>query len=49
MIYLYGILLIANALNGIISFIAGNYEVSRHEEIITFLIVILITLETKGK
>lgn len=47
MIYFYGILLIANILHGIIAVIAGDYEALQHYEIIGFLILILITLETK--
>ena len=46
MIYLYGILLIANILHGVIAFIAGDYETLQHNEIVGFLILILISLET---
>jgi hypothetical protein len=49
MIYLYGALLIANICSGGIAFIAGDYELLRHSEIVGFLILILITLEILGK
>ena len=47
MIYFYAFLLIANILHGIVAFIAGDYEALQHYEIVGFLILILITLETE--
>ena len=47
MIYFYTVLLIANILHGVIAFIAGDYETLQHIEIVGFLILILITLETE--
>jgi hypothetical protein len=47
MIYFYAILLIANICSGVIAFIAGDYELLQHNEIVGLLILILITLETK--
>ena len=49
MIYFYAVLLIANILHGTIAFIAGDYEALQHSEIVGFLILILITLETEGE
>ena len=49
MIYFYAILLIANILHGIVAFIAGDYETLQHNEIVGFLILILITLEAGEK
>jgi hypothetical protein len=47
MIYFYAILLIANICSGVIAFIAGDYELLQHNEIVGLLILILITLEAK--
>lgn len=47
MIYFYAILLIANICSGVIAFIAGDYELLQHNEVVGFLILILITLEAK--
>ena len=47
MIYFYAILLIANLCSGGIAFINGDYELLRHSEIVGFLVLILITLESK--
>jgi hypothetical protein len=47
MIYLYTILLIANICSGGIAFVAGDQELVRHSEIMSFLITILIYLEVK--
>jgi hypothetical protein len=46
MIDFYAILLIANICSGVIAFIAGDYELLQHNEIVGLLILILITLET---
>ena len=47
MIYFYPILLIANICSGVIAFIAADYELVQHSEIVGLLILILITLEAK--
>ena len=47
MIYLYTGLLIASICIGIIAFIAGDQELLRHNEVIGFLLLILIYLEIK--
>ena len=47
MIYFCAILLIANICNGVIAFIAEDYELLQHSEVVGFLILILITLEAK--
>lgn len=47
MIYFYAVLLIANILHGVIAFITGDQELLRHNEVVGFLLLILITLEVK--
>jgi len=47
MIYFYAIYLIANICNGVTAFIAADYEIAQHNEILGLLILILITLEAK--
>ena len=47
MIYIYAIILVANICQGVIAYIAGDHELLQHNEIVGFLVLILITLESK--
>jgi len=48
MIYFYAILLIANICSGVIAFIAGDYELLQHNEIVGLLILITLKFTTKN-
>lgn len=45
---IYAVLLIVNIGSGIVAFIAGDYELLRHNVTVMLLTSILITLETRN-